>query len=154
MLKAIDDPLLDRLCAAAPAGPRRRRHPPVPPQGGTGPGGGAPRGPDSYVCPHKHEDPDKVEVFLCLRGRAAVLAFDDAGRVAGVFTLSPAGPTHGAEVPPRTWHTVLALEPGTVLYEVKQGPYNPATDKKFAPWAPAEGAPEAAEYLEALKREA
>ena len=154
MLKAIDDPLLDRLCAAAQASPRRRRNHNFHQLEETVQRMLNALEPDSYVCPHKHEDPDKVEVFLCLRGRAAVLAFDDAGRVAGVFTLSPAGPTHGAEVPPRTWHTVLALEPGTVLYEVKQGPYNPATDKKFAPWAPAEGAPEAAEYLEALKREA
>ena len=37
-----------------------------------------------------------------------------------------------------------------VLYEVKNGPYAQETDKAFAPWAPAEGDPGTAEYLETL----
>ena len=31
--------------------------------------------PGSYIAPHKHEDPDKVELFSILRGRVAVLRF-------------------------------------------------------------------------------
>lgn len=40
-----------------------------------------------------------------------------------------------------TWHTLAVLEPGTVLFELKPGPYLPLADKEFAAWAPAEGAP-------------
>jgi hypothetical protein len=43
------------------------------------------------------------------------------------------------EIPPGTWHALAALEPGTVLLEVKEGPYAPAAAENFAPWAPAEG---------------
>jgi hypothetical protein len=49
------------------------------------------------------------------------------------------------------WHTFIALEPGTVLFEVKPGPFDDRTDKEFAPWAPTENAQEAPEYLEWLK---
>ena len=52
------------------------------------------------------------------------------------------------EVPAGTWHTVVVLEPGTVLFEFKQGPYAPLSDKDFARWAPAEGDPGAAAMLQ------
>ena len=37
--------------------------------------------------------------------------------------------------------------PDTVIFEVKPGPYDAATDKEFAPWAPPEGDPRAHAYL-------
>jgi cupin fold WbuC family metalloprotein len=108
--------------------------------------------PESYVRPHKHETPDKVEVFVALRGRALVLRFDDAGAVTERVEIASAGPCHGVEIPARTWHALLALEPGTILYEVIEGPWAEATHKRFAPWAPPEGSPAAADYLRALRR--
>ncbi len=152
MLRLIDDTVLDEVSAVAATSPRRRRN-----YNYHRLEDGVQRmlnaiEPDTYIRPHKHEAPDKVEVFLCLRGRAAVLAFDDEGRVLQATAIAPGGPAHGAEVSPRTWHAILSLEAGTVVYEVKDGPYDPATDKHFAPWAPAEGAPEAPDYLERLRR--
>jgi hypothetical protein len=44
----------------------------------------------------------------------------------------------------------VALTPHAVCYEVKPGPWNPASDKEFAVWAPDEGRPEAAAYLAGL----
>jgi cupin fold WbuC family metalloprotein len=35
--------------------------------------------PDSYIRPHRHQDPDKVEVFLALRGSACICTFDEEG---------------------------------------------------------------------------
>jgi hypothetical protein len=49
------------------------------------------------------------------------------------------------------WHTFFALEPDTVLYEAKNGPFDAATDKEAAPWAPAEGTTEAGLYLAELE---
>jgi len=34
---------------------------------------------------------------------------------------------------PGQYHTLAALKPDTVIYEVKAGPYNDSTDKSFAP---------------------
>jgi hypothetical protein len=45
------------------------------------------------------------------------------------------------------WHTVLALCPDAVLFEVKRGPYRSTGENDFAPWSPLEGTPEARELL-------
>jgi cupin fold WbuC family metalloprotein len=103
--------------------------------------------PDSYLRPHRHTDPPKAECFVAIRGRFHLLIFDDAGTVIERIELSPAGPVISAEVPVGTWHAIVALEPGSIFFETKPGPYTPLTDKDFAPWAPPEGSSEASEYL-------
>ncbi len=102
--------------------------------------------PDTYVRPHKHENPDKREAFLVLQGRALVVEFDDTGIVTDFFLLDPVKGKFGVEISERTWHTVIALDKDTVIYEVKDGPYDPIDDKNFASWAPGEYTEEAKEY--------
>jgi cupin fold WbuC family metalloprotein len=110
--------------------------------------------PDSYVPPHRHFEGDRVEVFMALRGRLGVLEFDDTGAVCRALVLDPRGPARGVEIPMGTWHTIVALDPGTVAYEVKEGPYDPARAKEPAPWAPPEGDPRAPAYLARLREAA
>lgn len=95
--------------------------------------------PGTYVRPHRH-GPGIWELFALFRGRVALLGFDDGGRVVDRTELSPGG-ICGAQFPPRAWHALAALEPDTVLMEVKPGPYVAETDKEFAAWAPREGEP-------------
>lgn len=95
---------------------------------------------DSYVHPHRHANPDKVELFVALSGRLLALTFDEQGAVAAHFVLDPAGPVMGCEIPPRTYHAILALDPVAVALEIIQGPYDAATHKQFASWAPADEA--------------
>jgi len=109
--------------------------------------------PGTYVRPHKHESPDKCEVFIILVGKALALRFDNAGAILEHAVLDHANGVYGVEFAPREWHTIISLVPGTVLYEVKPGPYAPIADKNFAPWAPAEGSPEAAAYLASILAE-
>lgn len=105
----------------------------------------------SYVRPHRHRDPPKAEAFLVLEGRMAVFLFDDDGGVAQTMVIGSAGDSaRGVDLPPGIWHTVAVLTPHAICYEVKPGPWNPATDKEFAAWAPEEGSPEAARYLSRL----
>ncbi|MDJ1468598.1 WbuC family cupin fold metalloprotein [Cytophagaceae bacterium DM2B3-1] len=106
--------------------------------------------PGTYVHPHKHENPDKREAFLILRGRLLVIAFDDMGNIIDHMELNPLKGNFGLEIPPRTYHTLITLEAGTVVYELKDGPYNVLNDKQFAPWAPAEGSAESANYMKQL----
>jgi cupin fold WbuC family metalloprotein len=106
--------------------------------------------PGTYTTPHKHENPDKVELFSILVGKIACLRFDDAGHVQQVCLLDASGPVKVVDIPPRTWHSLVALEPSAAL-EIIQGPYEAATHKNFAPWAPAEGSPGAAAYLKQLE---
>lgn len=113
----------------------------------------------SYFAPHRHKDPDKLEIFTILKGKVMVITFDDAGAVSDRAVLSAeAGPEGQAavkqvEIPPGTWHTLAVLSPEAVLYEVIDGHFDPKTHKRFAPWAPSEADPAAARaYLEDLIR--
>jgi cupin fold WbuC family metalloprotein len=108
--------------------------------------------PSTYVRPHKHEDPDKREAFIILKGRAVAVEFNNTGDVTDYFILDPAIENFGVEIPERTWHTIIALDRDTVVYEVKDGPYNPINDKNFAPWAPAEYSHESIDYNQKLLR--
>ena len=87
----------------------------------------------------------------------ALLVFDDIGQVIQVIrfgaqaTESQQAIGVGVNLPAGAWHTVIAEVPGSILFEVKSGPFNPEQAKEYATWAPAEDAPEAAEYLMELK---
>jgi cupin fold WbuC family metalloprotein len=56
----------------------------------------------------------------------------------------------GVDLPPGIWHTILPRTPRVVCFEVKPGPWQAATDKEFAPWAPAEDDPDAFRYAASL----
>ncbi|MEA3445992.1 MAG: WbuC family cupin fold metalloprotein [Bacteroidota bacterium] len=106
--------------------------------------------PDTYICPHKHENPDKRELFILLKGKILIVIFDDSGAVSDSVLLDREKGNYAVEIAPRTWHTVISLEKGSVAFEIKDGPYNNETDKIFAPWAPSENSPEAGKYLNKL----
>lgn len=106
--------------------------------------------PGTYIQPHKHENPDKTEVFMVLKGRILVVKFEDGGNVVDFEILDPKKGKWGAEIPPATWHTIISLEEGSVAYEIKNGPYNPIDDKNFAPWAPKENEKGVENYLNTL----
>jgi cupin fold WbuC family metalloprotein len=101
--------------------------------------------PGSYVRPHCHE-PERWEVFTILAGKAAAITFKTTGEIEGHAVIAP-GVAWAVEIPGGTWHTILALAADTVLFEVKPGPFRPLIESDFAPWAPAEGTPEAAATL-------
>ena len=94
--------------------------------------------PGSYVQPHKHENPDKREAFVILKGRMLVVLFNDSGNIIEHHILDRNSDVYGIEISPGTYHTIVALEKDTCVYEVKDGPYNPDDDKHFADWAPSE----------------
>ena len=106
--------------------------------------------PGTYVQPHKHENPDKREVFLILKGSMVVVFFDDLGNANEFVLLNRENGNYAVEISPGVWHTIIALEKGTVVYEVKDGPYFPMNDKNFALWAPKENEDGCGEYLKML----
>ena len=107
--------------------------------------------PGSYVRPHCHAAPDKTEVFLALEGRACICRWSDEGELLETVEIAADGPRRGVEIPPRVWHSLVALDAGTVLYEVIEGPFSPSDHKRFAPWAPEEGSEEGRRFHEALR---
>lgn len=108
--------------------------------------------PGSYIRPHRHPEKGKWELFIVLTGAAVMLVFDDKGQVTQRFELSVNGDNHAVEVPDQAWHTLAALEPGTVMMEFKPGPYAPLAEEDFASWAPAEGDGQAAWFEERFRK--
>ena len=109
--------------------------------------------PDTYLRPHRHCNPDKNEIFLLLRGKVAVFLFDDDGHVTETLLLDPINGYYGAEIPAGIWHGLLVLESGSVIYEIKEGPFAPLTPENMAPWSPAaEDTKEVEEYMKCLRR--
>lgn len=99
--------------------------------------------PGTYVRPQRHADPATFETVLLVRGAAVLLLFDDHGTVRERIECSSRGPLIGFDIPAGAWHAMAALSPGTVFFEVKQGPYRPSPPGHMADWAPAEGDPDA-----------
>lgn len=111
--------------------------------------------PGTYVRPHRHlrsSPGEGFECFLLLQGIMGVLLLDPEGAVIQQLRLDGAGPLRGVEIPEGVFHTLVALAPDTVMFEIKQGPYQPTSDKDFLGAFPEEGTPEA-RTLEGLWRQ-
>ena len=71
---------------------------------------------------HKHSS----ETVVCLRGRLVEEFYDDLERMCtDAIELTPGGPIVALNIPAGQWHTVRALDSGTVILEMKDGPYEP-----------------------------
>ncbi len=93
--------------------------------------------PSTYVTPHRHPLGTDIETFVILKGRAVMVVFEEDGELKYLYELDPSKDKFAVEINAREFHTLVVLEEGT-FYEVKRGPYDPASDKEFAPWAPLE----------------
>ena len=83
--------------------------------------------PDSVVPIHRHQKTS--ETVVCLRGRLVEEYYDELERVCTeTIELSPNGPVVALNIPAGQWHTVRALESGTVILEMKNGAYEPISD--------------------------
>ncbi|BAE48968.1 WbuC family cupin fold metalloprotein [Paramagnetospirillum magneticum] len=92
--------------------------------------------PETYIRPHRH--PAQFETFILLRGRGTLLSFADDGRVETLVELAE-DRVRVVEIPPGTWHSLVSRAEGTLVVEVKPGPYQPTAEADFAAWAPPEG---------------
>ncbi len=113
--------------------------------------------PESYIRPHSHSHEQGAETMIALRGLMALVCFDNLGNVLSVKRFGAGNyeirydVSLGVEIPPGAWHTVVALDRGSVLLEIKSGPFNPDAPKFLAPWAPEEGSEVSLDYLTSLK---
>lgn len=112
--------------------------------------------PGSYIRPHRHATDPREEMLIAIRGLMALITFDDDGKITNMIRLGTekfkTDVCAAAEVSSLTWHTVVALQPGCVLLEIKAGPFNPHQPKDLAAWAPTESSPDVENYLAQLVR--
>lgn len=79
--------------------------------------------PGSPLPIHRHQSTS--ETVVCLRGRLVWEFYDEVGNCTETIELSPNSLVVALNVPKGQWHTVKALESGSVIMEVKDGPYEP-----------------------------
>jgi cupin fold WbuC family metalloprotein len=104
--------------------------------------------PGTYVRPHRHlrEQPGAgFECFVVLQGEIGLLLLDGHGSVLECLRLQAEGPLRGIELGEGQFHTLVALSADAVMFELKQGPYHPTSDKDFLVQFPAEGTAAAAD---------
>ena len=83
--------------------------------------------PGSPLPIHRHQK--SSETVVCLRGRLVEEYYDELERICTErIELSPNGPVVALNIPAGQWHTVQALESGTVILEMKNGAYEPLSD--------------------------
>ena len=79
--------------------------------------------PGSPLPIHRHMG--SSETLVILRGHLREVFYNDAGEVTEVIDLVPGGNCVALNIPLGQWHTVEALESGTVILECKDGPWAP-----------------------------
>ena len=83
--------------------------------------------PGSPLPIHRHQKTS--ETVVCLRGRLVEEYYDELERICTErIELSPNGPVVALNIPAGQWHTVHALESGTVILEMKNGKYEPLSE--------------------------
>ena len=77
--------------------------------------------PGTEVPIHKH--PTKDETFVILRGKVRVTTHRDDGSIIEDVVLCAEDGRYGVNIPKGGWHTIEALEPNSVIFECKEGPF-------------------------------
>ena len=70
-----------------------------------------------------HRHPTKDETFIVLKGRVKVSTFNDEGEVLESVVLCQEEGMYGVDIPKNVWHTLESLDPGSVIFECKEGPF-------------------------------
>ena len=81
--------------------------------------------PGSVIPIHRHQK--STETVVCLRGRIVEEYYDELERICtDAIEMSPNGQVVAINIPIGQWHTLRALETGTIIMEMKDGAYEPA----------------------------
>ena len=78
---------------------------------------------------HRHNDTS--EMVICIRGAVEEVFFDASGAETEHFVLRYGSPCCMVQVPRGVYHTCRCLEPGSVIFEAKDRPYDPAGTEDF-----------------------
>ena len=79
--------------------------------------------PGSVLPIHRHQHTS--ELMVCLRGRLQVEFYNELEKkCTDSFIIEPNGKNMAVSIPIGVWHTVHALDSGTVILEMKAGAYD------------------------------
>lgn len=122
----IDQQILDSLTAQAKASPRLRMNLDL----RNSPEDQSQRmlnaiEPGTVMPIHRHKK--SSETVLCLRGHFEEYFYDEQGNLTDTIDMRPGGLM--LNIPIGQWHSLKSLESGTVLFECKDGKYEPLREE-------------------------
>lgn len=79
--------------------------------------------PGTVLPIHRHRH--TAETYVLLRGRLNILFYNEQKQITERYELDPQKGVYGVNIPRGQWHTIEVLCSGTVIFEVKDGPYIP-----------------------------
>ena len=77
--------------------------------------------PGTVMPIHRHRS--SSETVVCIRGHFEEYLYDSDGQLTDTIDMVPGG--NVLNVPAMQWHSLKSLETGTMLFECKDGPYEP-----------------------------
>lgn len=83
--------------------------------------------PGTQVPIHRH--PSTCETIVMLRGSIKEMLYDDKGNVTESFLLKAGTEPFAMNIPKGVWHSLECLEPGTILFEAKDGAFEPRREE-------------------------
>ena len=83
--------------------------------------------PGTIVPIQRHRD--TAETMIVVRGQLKLTIYDDDKNILEECILNPSTGNYGYHIPKGVWHGVEVLEPNTVMFEVKDGPYRPLSEE-------------------------
>ena len=86
--------------------------------------------PGTIVPIHCHKSVN--ETMILLRGKMKVIEYDENYSPTSTILDINSG-NIGVHIKSCVWHTVEVLEEGTVVFEVKEGPYQPLSEDDILP---------------------
>ena len=84
---------------------------------------------DTVVPIHRHVDTSET-VIVC-RGKVREEFYDAQGNKTAEFVLEAGGECPAVQVPMGMYHTLVCLEDGSVIFEAKDGAYDPVKTEEF-----------------------
>lgn len=76
---------------------------------------------------HRHRN--SSETVVVLRGKVKWLFYDDNGSLTNSYIVEAGGDLCGLNVPQGQWHSLECLESGSVIFEAKDGAWEPLAEE-------------------------
>lgn len=123
----IDQTLLDSLTAQAKVNPRLRQSYDL----RTTPDDKSQRmlnalEPGTIMPIHRHRNTS--ETMVMVRGKLIERFYDDNGNITDEFVMEPCGQYAMVQINKGQWHSLEVLSSGTVIFEAKDGAYEPLSN--------------------------